>query len=255
MGLIYTGAAAFALAAFLHWALNSRPSELIRGRGLLVITIFGIGSVVVYGYFRRQWLHGLRQQAVEDVSVLVTNLQALQTSTASAITLIQEVELVSRGYRLSSPLPPISRLDERGQSRRCSRLRKALQTAFSRVTPPLQDACRSLKPLVDEDNVEKYLDTYEVHNIDIEDASRDYSDEEFEDMQALKSLRILQLRVTTLKRVLICSLLALEADGGTEDFQRWGTVVRIMREVASVAGSMSEKINDILGEEDRKSIL
>jgi hypothetical protein len=49
-------------------------------------------------------LQTLRQQTVENASALVTNLQAFEASTSSALALIQEVELVSRGYRLYAGL-------------------------------------------------------------------------------------------------------------------------------------------------------
>ena len=61
---------------------------------------FAAVATAVYTYMRRQWLQYLRQESVEGASSLVTNLQAFEASTSSALALIQEVELVSRGYRL-----------------------------------------------------------------------------------------------------------------------------------------------------------
>jgi ABC-type Fe3+-siderophore transport system permease subunit len=94
-----TAATAFLLVYLIHWS-RSRPNGFSKSRFLLVIVIFAAVASIVYGYVRRQWLHYLRQQAVDGASALVTNLQTLETSTSSALALIQEVELVSRGYRL-----------------------------------------------------------------------------------------------------------------------------------------------------------
>ncbi|KAF2278147.1 uncharacterized protein EI97DRAFT_448878 [Westerdykella ornata] len=249
-GAAITAATAFTLVWLIHWS-RSRPNGLSRGRTTLVIFIFAAVAALCYGYVRRQWLQYLRQQAVQGVSALVTNLQAFESSSSSALALIQEVELVSRGYRLSSPLPPISRLEEQGQTRRCQRLRRSLRTAFSEIMPILLSQCESLKPLVQEDDLEKFLDVYEITNPDLQEASLGYSDSEFEDAETLKALRTLQYRLSTLRRVYLCSLLALEADGGKPDFARWGLTVDSMSFVAAAAGTWSEKINRILGEDEQ----
>ena len=68
-----------------------------------MVLVLAAVATAVYTYMRRQWLQYLRQEAVEGASALVTNLQAFEASTSSALALIQEVELVSRGYRLYVP--------------------------------------------------------------------------------------------------------------------------------------------------------
>lgn len=98
-GAALTGATAFVLVWLVHWS-RSRASGFSRGRFVAVIAVFAALATAVYAYVRRQWLQYLRQQAVEGASTLVTNLQAFEASTSSALALIQEVELVSRGYRL-----------------------------------------------------------------------------------------------------------------------------------------------------------
>ena len=97
-GAALTSATAFLLVWLVHWS-RRQPSFSI-GRSMLVLLVFAAVATAVYGYMRRQWLQYLRQEAVDGASALVTNLQAFEASTSSALALIQEVELVSRGYRL-----------------------------------------------------------------------------------------------------------------------------------------------------------
>jgi CHASE3 domain sensor protein len=60
-----------------------------------------VGFVVIsYAYMRRQWLQYLRQQSLAEVSEFVAKSQEFDTVVAGALTLVQEVELVSRGYRM-----------------------------------------------------------------------------------------------------------------------------------------------------------
>lgn len=94
-----TAATAFILVWLIHWS-RSRTSGFSKGRFLVVLLVFAAIATTCYAYVRRQWLQYLRQQAVDGASTLVSNLQAFETSTSSALALIQEVELVSRGYRL-----------------------------------------------------------------------------------------------------------------------------------------------------------
>lgn len=89
----------------MHWSRRQPGFNL--GRTALVLVALAAVATAGYTYMRRQWLLYLRQDAVEGVSALVTNLQAFEASTASALALIQEVELVSRGYRLYVPAPHI----------------------------------------------------------------------------------------------------------------------------------------------------
>lgn len=243
-----TASTAFVLVWLIHWS-RSRGSGFSKSRFLLVLIVFAAVATTCYAYVRRQWLQYLRQQAVEAASTLVTNLQAFETSTSSAIALIQEVELVSRGYRLSSPLPPISRLEEKGQARRCHRLRRSLHTIYAEAIPILLDQCATLKPLILPDDLERYFDVYDVSSADLSEARQGYSDSEFEDAETLKALRILQYRSSTLRRVYLCSLLSLEADGGKPDFVRWGSTVDSILGLALATGEWSGRINRILSEE------
>ncbi|KAF2705329.1 hypothetical protein K504DRAFT_460584 [Pleomassaria siparia CBS 279.74] len=249
-GALYTGATAFILVWLVHWS-RKQASGLSKGRLTVVLAVFAAVATACYEYMRQQWLLHLRHQAVEGASTLVTNLQAFETSTSSALALIQEVELVSRGYRLSSPLPPISRLEEKGQARRCHRLRRSLRAAFAETIPVLADQCGILKQLVEEDDLEKYLDLHDINNPDLQEASLGFSETEFEDAETLKALRSLQYRLSTLRRVYLCSLLALETDGGSLDFSRWSVAVESLSALGATAGTWGEKINRILSEDEQ----
>ena len=60
-------------------------------------------TLTLYYFFRRQWLHYLRIQAIEIASSLTMNAQDFDAAASAGITLIQEVELVSRGYNMYVP--------------------------------------------------------------------------------------------------------------------------------------------------------
>lgn len=130
-------------------------------------------------------------------------------------------------------------------------MRRSLRAAFADVVPILAEQCGVVKQLIQEDDLEKYLDVYEISNPDLQEAAQGYSEMEFEDGEALKALRSWQYRYSTLRRVYLCSLLALEADGGKPDFARWSTVVDSMESLARPTGHWSEKFHRILAEEEQ----
>ncbi|TLD25803.1 hypothetical protein E2P81_ATG09460 [Venturia nashicola] len=247
-GALLTATTSFATVWLIHWS-KAQP-EFNKGRTLVVICGFLILAILLYSYARRQWLHYLRQNAVMAASNLITNLKAIDASTSAGLSLVQEVELVSRGYRLSAPLPPITRMDERGPGRRCARMRRTLRNALAENIPPFLQACETLRQYIPQDDLEKYLEIYDITYQDIQEAQLSFSTDEFEDNDSLKTLRILQARLGTLRQVLLCSLLSMEAEGGPADFARWRVAVDSMDSLARLTGEHAEKINQLLAAEE-----
>lgn len=98
-GTAVTASVAFALAWMIHWVRGGKPGSGLGRIAVLLLVIGGL-AVVSYAYVRRQWLQYLRQQTLSEVSHFVGVAQEFDASAAGALTLVQEVELVSRGYRL-----------------------------------------------------------------------------------------------------------------------------------------------------------
>jgi hypothetical protein len=100
-GVAVTTTLPFTIAWLIHWAVSARSGEIGWSR-LMVLIVALIASIsFLYVYARKQRLHNLRQNAVKSLTALTTNFEALEVSSSTALTMIQEVELVSRGYRLS----------------------------------------------------------------------------------------------------------------------------------------------------------
>jgi uncharacterized membrane protein YcjF (UPF0283 family) len=99
-GATITTGVAFGIAWTIHWVRRAGSRSSASGRTAIAITIFVVLATLLYAYVRRQWLQYLRQQTLVEISNLVAKAQGLDTATSAAVTLIQEVELVSRGYRM-----------------------------------------------------------------------------------------------------------------------------------------------------------
>ncbi|RDW78147.1 hypothetical protein BP5796_05999 [Coleophoma crateriformis] len=249
-GACATACLAFSLVWLIHWARGGADSVVGRWRMALVLALMLVLAFVSYTYIRRQWLQYLRQQTLLEASEYVSKAQAFDNVAAAALTLVQEVELVSRGYRISAPLPPVSRLEDRSQTRRCIRLRKTLRLCFAEMIPRYQQAFAALKPFADETNLEKYYDVYDISDMDFSEAMLDYTEAEFADQDSLRVLKILAARLHTARKVFLSCLLALDAHGGKPDFIRWSTAVDELHGVASVACVIEERFRSILTDEE-----
>lgn len=248
-GAVAAASVALAIVYILHWSRTRRGAFLSKSKVTLVLTVLAVAALVGYQYGRRQWLKSLRRQAVTAASDLTTNWQSFEASSSSTLSFIQEVELVSKGYRLSTPLPPVSRLEDGGGLRRCGRLRKALHKSYAAIIPACIEACTSLRNLIDEDDLEKYFDVYDISGQDAKEAAGlDALSVLEDDPEALKSLRVLSFRSGVLRRVTLCSLMALEADGGKPDVQRWKIATEVMRKLNEIVGTSAEKLRQILSE-------
>ena len=67
--------------------------------GLLLVLVPAVG-VIFYAFAKRQWLKYLRHQAVEAAGTFIGNAQGFDSAASASVVFIQEVELVSRGYRM-----------------------------------------------------------------------------------------------------------------------------------------------------------
>lgn len=252
IGLSLTGATAFVLA----WSVRLLQSRAVVSYDpshifLFALAVFAI-MVTLYYYLRRQWLHYLRIQAIESASSLTINAQHFDAVASAGITLIQEVELVSRGYNISNPLPPVTRLEGKSQIKRCVRLRRTINRTLVSMFSPYYRVYQSLKPFATILDLDKYYEIYEISRTDLEDAGlvANVEPAEIEDSDSLQDLKVGLQKLHILRKLVLCSLLALDADGSKSDFRRWSAAVEMMSSVTSLTARMVSNIDEVMGEEE-----
>ena len=268
-GVFVTALLAFGLTWLVHWARSGCRTAFRYSRVLILLVALVVSIVVTYAYMRRQWLQYLRQQTISEITTFVGIAQEFDHVAAGAMTLVQEVELVSRGYRMlvifpfyvsinanrkirSTPLPPISRLEDGCQTRKCARLRKALRLCLTGVIPRYHQAFNVLKPLTQELDLERYYDIYDVSDMDVSEALLGYSDEGLEDLDSLRVLKIIAARFFIIRKIFLCCLLALDANGEKSDFLRWTAAVDEIHGVNVVTEAAENRLHGILNEEESK---
>ena len=120
-------------------------------------------------------------------------------------------------------------------------------------SPHLQ-AYHSLIPHAVELDLEKYYDIYEISRIDMEDAelAANIDISTVEDADGLQDLKIGLQKLHTMRKLFLCTLLALNADGGNSDFQTWSSASETMATIAGLTAKMTSTIDTLIGQEDGK---
>ncbi|GMF68911.1 unnamed protein product [Aspergillus oryzae] len=225
-GAVVTASTSFSIAWLLHWSRPRTGSGLNpRKVGVLLVLVPVIG-VLFYAFAKRQWLKYLRHQAVDAAGFFIGNAQGFDSAASASVVFIQEVELVSRGYRI---------LEDQAQTRRCLRLRRTVSECFYALLKRYLQAQRSLQPVTDNDNLAKYYDIYDVSEEELAEAELALAERATEDQYSLRALRTLFGRLYIVRKSILCCLLALGADGGGSDIARWTIAIEQMQDLAETS--------------------
>lgn len=111
-----------------------------------------------------------------------------------------------------------------------------------------------IKGFSEQTELEKYFDMYDINDLDMSDALQGFSEAEFEDPESLRTLKILAARFHTTRKMLLCALLALDANGEGPDLLRWTTAVEVLRNLNQSTKSAYQKLQCILSEAECKCI-
>ena len=100
-----TGACVAATSAFIFvWIVHSMrhdgSAKQWGWRSAFAVCLTLTLTICIWGYATRSSILHLSRSVIDATSTLTTNLQSLNSTSHSLLSLVQEVELVSRGYRM-----------------------------------------------------------------------------------------------------------------------------------------------------------
>ena len=104
-------------------------------------------------------------------------------------------------------------------------------------------------------DLEKYYDIYDITDFDMSDARRGLSDEDLEDPESLRTLKILAARFSTIRKLFLCALLALDANGDANDLLRWTTAVESLLSLNSSTQTAHTRLQNMLSEQDSEYLM
>lgn len=99
-GILASVLGALAVAIVLSWILGSGPQYVTRKRLVFLVLLLVALALLGPVYMRRQWLKYRREQSLSEIATFVSSSHDFDSVMSAALSLVQEVELVSRGYRM-----------------------------------------------------------------------------------------------------------------------------------------------------------
>ncbi|KAI8082837.1 Mysoin-binding motif of peroxisomes-domain-containing protein [Halteromyces radiatus] len=125
----------------------------------------GMSLFFIYRHLRRSSIRKLYQCALTQLQDVIDHSQLLDNKVHRALLTIQEIELVSRGYRLSTPLSPISRIEQSSKHKRCERLRSHLAGLLRRAFIVYEEAIIDMTDTVNKQTLSRLFDMHNIHSV------------------------------------------------------------------------------------------
>lgn len=197
---------------------------------------------------RRTAIRQLYQIALSKVQAFIDHSDTLDTKVHRVLITIQEIELVSRGYRLSTPLSPISRIEQNSKQRKCIQLRNRLSTVLRRAFITYEEGIIDLMDVVNKSNLATLYDMYNVHSI----ASLSAMNEEGDEVYSLDQLKKLAQLMHLKRRECMVHFLALDVmtenhDSVRYDYQAgWKAVIDVLKKIVDETENFAKEVVDAL---------
>lgn len=99
-GAILSTIYAFFAIGLLNWTRPYGGIRFIRGRLVAASLVIVVTTILLIVHAKRQWLQKLRKQILQHTANYLLKSHDFDAIASSAFLLVQEVELVSRGYRV-----------------------------------------------------------------------------------------------------------------------------------------------------------
>ncbi|KAG9296311.1 hypothetical protein G9A89_014903 [Geosiphon pyriformis] len=221
-----------------------------------------LASFAFYRRMRRKAVKTMHDLALHLLEVLVYNCQAFDIKVNKALIMIQEIELVSRGYRLSMPLSPITRIEQSTKTRRCVELRDTLHAILREAFMGYRRAIMTIQSEISQQNL---AIMYNMYNIAAALDEDEWNLDDVEDATSLENLRICFQKMHAKRRECLCHFLALDVmttgrDSHRGDYeQHWAIVNDHLNELGSItahyldtvsASSINEPLDPLPPRED-----
>lgn len=253
-GLRTSGVAAvaifsFCLASLVRW--YSLGGFLPTWRRLLVSIALTVALFyTVRAYVRREILRNIQRQGlVESVSFFALS-RDFDCANSAALNFIMEVELVARGYRLSTPIPPISRLEKNGQNVKCVQLRNAVRTSLAEVIATYYQSAFAVWGFAEQTALLQLQSQYQFTVADVVERFRLFSDSDPQTGEGIQSLKDAAYLFHDIRKVFLSGLLALNSSGKEADRRHFTTVSEAFRELNAATKQAYTRVKDILAEND-----
>ncbi|GAW19952.1 hypothetical protein ANO14919_094450 [Xylariales sp. No.14919] len=248
-GVMAAAVFGFCLASLIRW--YSLGGFLPTWKRLLVSVAFTVILLhIVRAYIRREILRNIQRQGLVESASFFALSRDYDCANSVALNFIMEVELVARGYRLSTPIPPISRLEKNGQNVKCVQLRHAVRTSLAEVIATYYQTAFTIWGFAEQTELLQLQSQYQFTVADVVERFQLFSNSDTESGEKLQSLKDSAYLFHDIRKVFLGGLLALHISGKDADRLRFTTVLEAFKELNSVTRQAYTRVKDVLAEHD-----
>ncbi|KAI1767603.1 Mysoin-binding motif of peroxisomes-domain-containing protein [Hypoxylon sp. FL1150] len=214
------------------------------------VAVVSLVLLIVRAYVRRQVLRSIQKQGLAEASNFFALSREYDCANSAALNFIMEVELVARGYRLSTPIPPISRLENNGQNVKCLRLRKALRNSLTEVISKYYQVAFTIWAFAEQTELLQLQSQYQFTVADVVERFQVLSKMDSENTEKLQPLKDAAFLFHDIRKMFLSGLLALHTAGNDSDRLRFTTILEAFKELNSVTRQAYARVRDILADDD-----
>ncbi|KAI0457656.1 Mysoin-binding motif of peroxisomes-domain-containing protein [Xylaria acuta] len=248
-GVVAAAVFGFCLASLARWySLAGFPptwKRLLASVALTVVLLY-----IVRAYVRREILRNIQRQGLVESASFFSLSRDYDCANSAALNFIMEVELVARGYRLSTPIPPISRLEKNGQNVKCLQLRHAVRVSLTEVISTYYQTAFTIWGFAEQTELLQLQSQYQFTVADVVERFRLFSNGGAQDGEKLQSLKDAAYLFHDIRKVFLSGLLALHSSGKDADRLRFTTVLEAFKELNVVTKQAYTRVKDVLAEND-----
>ncbi|KAI1274404.1 Mysoin-binding motif of peroxisomes-domain-containing protein [Xylaria sp. FL0933] len=248
-GVVAAAVFGFCLASLARW--YTLGGFLPTWKRLLVsIALTVVLLHIVRAYVRREILRNIQRQGLVESATFFSLSRDYDCANSAALNFIMEVELVARGYRLSTPIPPISRLEKNGQNVKCLQLRHAVRTSLAEVIATYYQTAFTIWGFAEQTELLQLQSQYQFTVSDVVERFHLFSNDNAQNGEKLQSLKDAAYLFHDIRKVFLSGLLALHTSGKDADRLHFSTVLEAFKELNAVTKQAYTRVKDVLAEND-----
>ncbi|KAI1817736.1 Mysoin-binding motif of peroxisomes-domain-containing protein [Poronia punctata] len=248
-GVVAAAVFGFCLASLVRWYTLGGFIPTWRRLGVSVVVTASLLQIV-RAYIRREILRNIQRQGLVESATFFSLSHEYDCANSAALNFIMEVELVSRGYRLSTPIPPISRLENNGQNVKCLQLRHAVRTSLTEVITTYYQTAFTIWGFAEQTELLQLQSQYQFTVADVVERFRQFSNVDVQNGGKLQALKDAAYLFHDIRKVFLSGLLALHTSGKDADRLRFTTVLEAFKELNLVTRQACARVKDALAEND-----
>ncbi|KAI8632229.1 Mysoin-binding motif of peroxisomes-domain-containing protein [Xylariaceae sp. FL1651] len=248
-GVVAAAVFGFGLASLVRW--YSLGGLLPTWKRLLVSVVLTVILLhIIRAYIRREILRNIQRQGLVESASFFTLSRDFDCANSAALNFVMEVELVARGYRLSTPIPPISRLENNGQNVKCLQIRHAVRTSLTEVISTYYQTAFTIWGFAEQTELLQLQSQYQFTVADVVERFHLFSRSDAQNGEKLQSLKDAAYLFHDIRKVFLSGLLALHTSGKDADRLHFTTVLEAFRDLNVVTKQAYTRIKGVLAEND-----